>query len=155
MEENEDDKIVNMIINYFSARVNIVEQPTEFSFGSELYRVRETKGENVGRRSFNSHYDPVSLSVAVSSISAVKFPFVSPRASASAFMFPRNVQCTLGSISGFSTERAAGQIRCRGGSRKKVVRPESGARRSLSRCEIVRRSSEAPSVTFRDARTID
>jgi hypothetical protein len=26
MEENEDDKVVNMIINYFSARVNIVER---------------------------------------------------------------------------------------------------------------------------------
>jgi len=38
MEENEDDKVVNMIINYFSARVNIVEGPRAanralFSFG--------------------------------------------------------------------------------------------------------------------------
>jgi len=103
MEENEDDKVVNMIINYFSARVNIVERPRAanralFSFGYPfIIRIVQSAQKEVSDRrrkrrvvcrSFNSRSlfnvgDPVSLSVALfSSISAVKFPFVSPRASA-------------------------------------------------------------------------
>lgn len=43
MEENEDDKVVSMIINYFSTRVNIAngyrEIPRQSSFAKSIQRM--------------------------------------------------------------------------------------------------------------------